>query len=74
MSDQFTIHCISYFSGVLSGLIIKWTDLIPLSAGFFLGFMCNKLPSYISLESVVYGVKNYANYFRDVVVSARSSE
>lgn len=51
----------SYLMGVLSGMILKWTDIIPIMGGFLLGLSVKQLPQLIKYEDLPQPVKNMLN-------------
>ena len=66
MSNDFSFHTMSYFSGIISGLVIKWTDIIPLTAGFCLGLMVKKMPEFVNMSELPIFVQNYLQYFKNI--------
>lgn len=63
MSEQYHFNAFSFFSGMLAGLIIKWTDIIPIFGGFMLGMSVKKLPEFISYNDLPYSIRKYLDYF-----------
>ena len=59
MSEGFTFNTFSYFSGILTGLILDWTDIIPILGGFLLGLSVKKLPEFININDLPLSIKNY---------------
>jgi len=43
---------ISYASGVLTGLILKWTDILPIVGGFCLGLTVRSVPDLFEIHDV----------------------
>lgn len=66
MTDTFAFNSFSYFSGVLSGLIIKWTDIIPILGGFILGISVKKMPEFINITDLPIFAQNYITYFKNI--------
>jgi len=66
MSNEFTFSAMSYFAGVVSGLVIKWSDIIPLTAGFCLGIMVKKMPEFININEIPTFLQNYIKYFKNI--------
>jgi hypothetical protein len=64
MSGQFTFNAFSYFSGVLTGLIIDWTDILPILGGFVLGLSVKRLPEFINIQDLPFFIQNYIQYFK----------
>jgi hypothetical protein len=51
----------SYLSGVLTGMIIDWTDIVPLMTGFVLGLSIKKMPEFVNVNDLPKYIQNYAN-------------
>ncbi len=63
MAEQYNFNAFSFFSGMLAGLIIKWTDIIPIFGGFMLGMSVKKLPEFISYNDLPVSIRRYLDYF-----------
>jgi len=63
MTEQYTFNTFSFFSGMLAGMIIKWTDIIPILGGFALGLSVKKLPEFINYNDLPAFVRKYLDYF-----------
>ena len=51
----------SYLSGVLTGLIIDWTDIVPLLTGFVLGISIKKMPEFVNVGDLPKNMQNSAS-------------
>jgi len=51
----------SYLSGVLTGMIIDWTDIVPLLTGFVLGISIKKMPEFVNVGDLPKNMQNYAS-------------
>lgn len=63
MSESFTFSGFSFFSGVFTGFVLRWTDIIPIIGGFVLGFTVRKLPGFVNLNDLPPMIKNYLFIF-----------
>lgn len=61
----------SFISGILTGLIVRWTDIIPIVGGFVLGLSVKKMPEIININDLPPFVQKYINYF---IVSSPKTE
>jgi len=62
MSQSF--NSFSYLSGILTGMIIKWTDIIPIIGGFCLGLAVKNLPELFDINELPNIAKNYFMLFK----------
>lgn len=58
MSEQI-FHGFSFFSGVFTGFVLRWTDFVPVLGGFLFGFSMRRMPNLINLESVPKWIKDF---------------
>lgn len=47
-----SFHSWSFFSGMLSGMFIRYTDILPILGGFVLGLTVQKLPDMMILDNM----------------------
>ena len=59
MAEPFTFNAFSFFSGTLTGLILDWTDIIPILGGFILGFSVKKMPEFMNTNDIPVFIKKY---------------
>ena len=52
-------HVSSYFMGVLTGIVIRWTDIIPIVGGFLLGLSIKQIPDFLNIN-IAGGIKQMA--------------
>ena len=55
---------ISYFTGVLTGMIIRWTDIIPIFGGFLLGISIKKLPEFVDLTTLPINLTDFISFLK----------
>ncbi len=60
--ENYAIHPFSYFAGLMSGMILRWTDIIPIIGGVIIGFSIKKIPNIIKFEELPVPVQSYYNY------------
>lgn len=65
MAD-YSFHTFSYFSGLISGLILKWTDIVPILGGFILGVSIRKVPEMFNPEDIPLYVTQYFQYYKEL--------
>lgn len=63
MSESLVFNGFSFFSGVFTGFILRWTDIIPIIGGFMLGLTVRKIPDFINLNDLPPIIKNYLHFF-----------
>lgn len=64
--SAYTFNTFSYCSGLLTGLIIRWTDIVPILGGFVLGLSVKKMPEFINTNDLPLFIQNYVNYFKGI--------
>lgn len=50
-----------FLLGLVFGLILKWSDIIPILGGFILGLSCRKIPEMINLNEYLSYIKDNIN-------------
>lgn len=51
-----------YSFGVLTGLIVKWTDIVPIIGGFMLGITVSRIaPEFISVSELPVAIQSKIN-------------
>lgn len=60
-------HGTSFFSGMFMGMILSWSNILPMMCGVFLGMSITKLPEIVNFESLPAVLKNYLKLFTGVV-------
>lgn len=73
MSESFTLNGFSFFSGVFTGFVLRWTDIVPIIGGFVLGFTVRKLPGFINLNDLPPLIKEYLSLFIDKMPGSQKS-
>jgi hypothetical protein len=61
----------SYLSGVLTGMIIDWTDIVPLMTGLILGLSIKQMPEFVNVNDLPKYAQQYANKIK-LFMSANS--
>jgi hypothetical protein len=56
-------HGSSFFSGMFMGVILSWSNILPMMCGVFLGMSITKLPEIVNFESLPTIFKNYLKIF-----------
>ena len=57
----------SFFTGMLVGVIIRWTDLLPITFGFVIGLTVRHIPHLINLNDFPMTVQNYMLKFKTLI-------
>ena len=55
---SFQFDTSSYFTGVLTGMVIRWTDIVPIFGGFLLGISFKRLPEFVDLSALPISLQN----------------
>lgn len=63
----------SYLSGVLTGMIIDWTDIVPLMTGFVLGLSIKKMPEFVNVNDLPKYMQQYVNGIK-MFISSKKDE
>jgi hypothetical protein len=72
MTDHFSGW--SFMTGMISGMIIRYTDVVPIIGGIILGFSINRLPEVLNFNDLPNKVRLYVKRFNDTVASTEILE
>lgn len=66
MCEPYAFNSFSYFSGVISGMILKWTDIIPITGGIIIGLTLKQIPQFLNPNEIPVYVLNIINYYKNI--------
>lgn len=64
----------SFFTGMLVGIIIRWTDLLPITFGFAIGLTVRHIPYLINFNDFPMTVQNYMLKFKTIFIENNQEE
>lgn len=56
----------SFLFGIMAGIILRWTDVIPLVSGVIIGVSIKKVPDIISLTELPTNIQNYIKHIKSM--------
>lgn len=56
----------SFLFGIMAGIILRWTDVIPLVAGVIIGVSIKKLPEIVNIVDLPANIQNYIKQIKSV--------
>ncbi len=65
MNETPEFNPISFWCGVISGMIIRSTDILPMFGGFLLGLSVKKLPNFLNFHFLPKILQDYYTKFKN---------
>jgi len=61
----------SFFSGMLVGMVFRWSDLLPMMGGFLLGISVTKIPEIVVVDHFPRYLQHYAIKLKNSIISSQ---
>jgi Kef-type K+ transport system membrane component KefB len=75
MEQEAVFNGFSFFSGVFTGFILRWTDIIPILGGFIFGMTVRRIPDLVNMDGIPDNVKTFmtekAEYTKNMIGNIR---
>jgi hypothetical protein len=73
MEGQISFSSFSYFTGVLTGMVIRWTDIVPICGGFVLGLTFSR-PGVLEMLGLPTNLADIASFVKRIAYSKKSDD